>query len=366
MPGAAGAVQPASARAGGPGSADKVIFFSSDGMRPDLMERYASEGAMPTYADMMEDGVRGDNGLVQAFPPNTGVGWNTLATGTYPSEHGSTNNTFHRTGEGNFNNRASAFTTGIVQADSLPQAAERAGKKVVAVEWAGARNFAPALQGPVIDFRSFFSNRGILLNYDLPGQPAGANRFGVSYQRTGQNDSFAFAPAYAVPTITDASGWSDVPVSYSTAKQTQFRSANSAFPASHNINRFFDLYIYDSTNDSTTNYDSALVAPSMASKNGTSAVTDLGVGEWADVKVTLPAVPASGSTPAIPERTAGFFLKLIELTPDLSQFRLYFTSIARSNATYNALGAAGSAAFEETLSASFPSSTAADFSPLEA
>ena len=53
-------------------------------MRPDLMEKYASQGAMPTYADLMRNGVKGDNGLVQAFPPNTGVGWYTLATGTLP------------------------------------------------------------------------------------------------------------------------------------------------------------------------------------------------------------------------------------------------------------------------------------------
>ena len=52
--------------------------------------------------------------------------------------------------------------------------------------------------------------------------------------------------------------------------------------------------------------------------------------------------------------------------PDLSKFRLYFTSIARVNATYNALGPAGSSAFEETLAANFPSSTAADFAPLRA
>jgi hypothetical protein len=78
-------------------SADKAIFFGSDGMRPDLMESYAAQGLMPTYADLMAKGVRGANGMVQAFPPNTGVGWYTLATGTYPGEHGSTNNTI-RTG----------------------------------------------------------------------------------------------------------------------------------------------------------------------------------------------------------------------------------------------------------------------------
>jgi predicted AlkP superfamily phosphohydrolase/phosphomutase len=92
---------------------------------------------MPTYAQLMKDGVKGDNGLVQAFPPNTGVGWYTLATGAYPGEHGSTNNTFFRTGD-TFNNRTAAFSSGVLQADTIAEAAERAGKKIVPVEWAAA------------------------------------------------------------------------------------------------------------------------------------------------------------------------------------------------------------------------------------
>ena len=79
----AGAAKPNKPPAGAP-HADKVIFFASDGMRPDLMEQYAAEGLMPAYAELMADGVRGDNGLTQAFPPNTGVGWYSLATGPLP------------------------------------------------------------------------------------------------------------------------------------------------------------------------------------------------------------------------------------------------------------------------------------------
>ena len=36
-----------------------------------------------------------------------------------------------------------------------------------------------------------------------------------------------------------------------------------------------------------------------------------------------------------PGQTAGFYVKAIEIAPDLSKFRLYFTSIARANATYH-------------------------------
>ncbi|MET0562835.1 MAG: alkaline phosphatase family protein, partial [Gaiellaceae bacterium] len=96
---------------------EKVVMFASDGMRPDLMERYAKQGFMPTYKKLMKDGVTGANGMVQAFPPNTGVGWYTMATGTYPSEHGSTNNTYFRSGD-TFSNRTSFSAAGTMQADT--------------------------------------------------------------------------------------------------------------------------------------------------------------------------------------------------------------------------------------------------------
>jgi 2',3'-cyclic-nucleotide 2'-phosphodiesterase (5'-nucleotidase family) len=321
----------------------KAILFASDGMRQDLMERYASRGLMPTFRDLLKRGVAGKNGLLQAFPPNTGVGWHTLATGAWPSEHGSTNNTFHRTGD-SFTNRTSFATNGILQADTVAQAAERAGKTVVSVEWVGARNYRPTLQGPVVDFRSFFGARGIMLNFDLPGQPALANSFGVAYQRVGT------AGTTGIASLADATGWSNVPASFSTAKQAQFTHNTSSV-----ANDDWDVYIFDSTNDGRVNYDRALIVNNANGKDGSDAVATLRQGQWADVKVTL----TSGLT-------AGFYVKAIDIAPDLSKFRLYFTSFQRANATYNALGPAGSAAFEETLNRDFPTSTAADFAPLEA
>lgn len=317
-----------------------VIYFASDGMRPDLVDKYAKQGAMPTMRELMRTGLKGDNGLLQGFPPNTGVGWYTLSTGTWPGEHGSTNNTFHRTGEGNFNNSTSFATTGILQADHIAQSAERSGKTVVSMEWVGSRGLVPALQGPVVDFRSFFGGRGIVLNYDLPGQPAGANAFGVQYQRV---------------TLADAAGWTNVPASFSTAKQTSFTHNDTRLEA----NGVWDVYIYDSTNDGTVNYDRTLIVSAADGKNGAMAVATLAQGDWADAKVTIAGGPLAG-------RTAGFYMKAIDLTGDLSKFRLYFTSVQRANATYNALGAAGSTDFEEKLNRDFPTSTAADFAPLEA
>ena len=358
----------------GESAAGPVVLFAADGMRPDLLERYAGEGALPTFADLLASGVRGENGLRQGFPSNTGVGWATLATGTWPAEHGSMNNTFHRPGS-DFSQSSSAYQPGILRADTLAQAAERAGKTVVTVEWVGARGYDPGLQGPVVDFRSFYSERGVLTNYDLAGQPAAAERFGVGYQRVD---------------LRLADGWSNVPASFSPAQEQRLEQPSTVFPAESNPDRAYDLYIYDSSDDGAVNYDRLLVVPASAAtgselvapvasplaatgspsapsaagtgKDGTTAVADLAAGEWADIKVTL-----TGEQAAL---TAGFHLKAIEIAPDLSHFRLYATSLARANATFAgceiAPGCAEPTGFAETLNRDFPSSTAADFAPLEA
>lgn len=329
----AGALAAPESTFGNPTQNAKVILFASDGMRPDLMERYVFQKAMPTYKTMLTKGVRGVNGLVQAFPPNTGVGWYTLATGTYPSEHGSTNNTFHRTGD-TFNNRTAAFSAGVLQADTIAEAAERAGKKVVSMEWAGGSRSATALKGPVVDYRNFYSNRGLWTNWDVPGQPAGAQAFGVQYQRFD---------------LADAAGWVNVPTSFSPAKQGTFDIASTAV-----ANDMYDFYVYDSSDDAAVNYDHVLIVSNANAKNGALLVADLAAGEWADIKVLM-------TNPA--GKTGGFYVKALKLAPDLSQFSIFFSSVTRTVATCTGCGYVGD--FEDDLNRLFPSSTAADYAIFE-
>ena len=146
----------ASAASGGahpPGGQHRgsAVFFASDGLRQDLVEKYADRGVMPTMRSLLRSGVKATgNGMLTQAPPNTGAGWYTLATGAWPGVHGSTNNTFHKNGEP-FTNRTAAFDANILQAESIAQSAERGGLKVAQVEWAGGRN--ASIQGPTIDFQ---------------------------------------------------------------------------------------------------------------------------------------------------------------------------------------------------------------------
>jgi 2',3'-cyclic-nucleotide 2'-phosphodiesterase (5'-nucleotidase family)/predicted AlkP superfamily phosphohydrolase/phosphomutase len=325
----------------------KVIFFASDGMRPDLMEKYAAQGAMPTYAALMAAGVRGDNGMVQAFPPNTGVGWYTMATGTYPGEHGSTNNTYHRTGESNFNNRTSFSALGTLQADTLAAAAERAGKKVAQIDWVGGAN--AGIAGPTVDFVNFFSTRGVLAAPLNATEQAGAAAFGISYQ---------------VASITPASGWTNVPAGDPAAPPQQtFLQVATTF-AAQNPTRNYDVYLYDSVVDGTVAYDHAILVRSAAAKDGNQKSVDLAVGDFKEIKLT----GADGLIGARAGQTAGFYTKLISLAPDLSSFKLYFTSVERIIATCAtaACAALPGGSLESYLADNFPTYISADFAPLEA
>ncbi len=89
----------------------------------------------------------------------------------------------------------------------------------------------------------------------------------------------------------DATGWTNVPASFSPAKQTPFTHNNSQLAA----NGVWDLYIYDSTNDWHDELrPRALIVSAADGKNGAMAVANLAQGEWADAKVTIASGALAG------------------------------------------------------------------------
>src|SRR3990170_3149651 len=64
---------PASAASNNANSAEKAIFFVSDGMRQDLVETYADIGLMPAMKKLLRTGAKAaDGGLLTQAPTNTG------------------------------------------------------------------------------------------------------------------------------------------------------------------------------------------------------------------------------------------------------------------------------------------------------
>src|SRR5207247_10952488 len=134
-------------------------------------------------------------------------------------------------------NRTSFSGTGVLQADTIANAAERAGKKVAQIDWVGGR--AANIAGPTVDFANFFSTRGVLAAPLNSSEQAGAAAFGISYQVA------AFAPA---------SGWTNVPVADPAAPAQQTTLTIATTFAAQNPTRTYDVYVYDSVVNGTAAY----------------------------------------------------------------------------------------------------------------
>ena len=266
---------PVAAASHPPASRDGAVFFAADGLRQDLVAKYASRGRLPTMASFLKGGTKAaGNGLLTEAPPNTGAGWYSLATGAWPGVTGSTNNTFHINGAP-FANRTAAFDANVLQAESIAQSAERGGLKVAQVEWAGGRN--ATINGPTIDYLTFLLRPGRRHQLRLARRQRrlrGSLRPAVR-PPGGLRRPAAFPGAAPV----DATGWTNVPTSYSPAKEMRLRVLDFGTDK-YGLN----AYLFDSTNDGHVNYDRVLFAPT---KDGHDAVGTLAEGKWADVKVTI-------------------------------------------------------------------------------
>ena len=239
-----------------------VLLFNAPGMRHDLVETFAAEGALPAIAGVLAEGKSAEGGLAAPFPATTGTNLATLLTGTWPAESGVVADRFFRTGSPDFADFATWSDPGLIQADTLPQAAERAGKQVVSVGWEGLSALDPPLGGPVVAGPIPYSRSGVVTTIDLADQPADAERLGVGYDRVD---------------LRPAEGWTEAPRSFSPAQETEF-TIRSLDPAGPNPDRSFAVYLYDSTDDAATNYDHVLVAPE---KDAARSLADLAVGAWA-------------------------------------------------------------------------------------
>ena len=258
---------------------------------------------------------------------------------------GSTNNTFHVNGQP-FANRTAAFDAGVLQAETLAQSAERGGLKVAQIEWAGGRG--GEIQGPTVDFRTFLSGRGVATNYISPTDPP------ASPPRSGCSSTTRRAsPASAVPAAARAGdGWIDAPVSYSPAQEMRMRVLDFG------VDKYgLNAYLYDATDDGPRTTTACCSRPR---RRAARRVGDIAEGEWADVG------HVQGG--AARRRTGAFLVKVERLAGDLSEVRLFHTSVTRAIATWPTWpGEPGfTGDFEDFVAERFPSSQAGDFAVLEA
>ncbi len=161
-----------------------------------------------------------------------------------------------------------------------------------------------------------FTRAGVAQNYDEPAVAQGAAAWGLMFDRL---------------TLSPVSGGAGAPRSFSPLIGTRLRLDDFGGLAYE-----YAVRLYDSTHDGQTNYDRAAV------QSGTGTLADLRVGEWAEVRLILAGGQEQG-------QAAGFYLKLMELEPDLRRVKFFVSAISRVTAQ--------PAALEDYLAENFPTRT---------
>ena len=138
---------------------------------------------------------------------------------------------------------------------------------------------------------AFFSGRGVATNYISPTDDAAfVASFGLQFDHPA---GFAGQAPFPGAAPTDATGWTNVPTSYSPAKEMRLRVLDFGMDK-YGLN----AYIFDSTNDhrSTTT-----ACCSRRPRMAPNAVATLRRGQWADVKVKI----IGGALDGLDRRHAG-------------------------------------------------------------
>ena len=126
----------------------RAIVIGIDGLMPEMVEKFTAEGQMPHVASLIERGVYSP--MLSSPPVDTPTNWTSLATGAWTGTHGINTFGVHFDGERfeemhrvnpsifpPFVDQAPWYLNQLCRAEYVWQAAERAGKRTITVNWPG-------------------------------------------------------------------------------------------------------------------------------------------------------------------------------------------------------------------------------------
>jgi len=114
----------------------RAVLIGLDGANYEGMKPLLERGLLPNLTKLLREGTRCENAY-PPYPTLTGSNWATIATGAWPGTHGVTDMSYHVSGEP-VNYWHSGFTSNAVEAETLWEAAARAGKKAITLKYTGS------------------------------------------------------------------------------------------------------------------------------------------------------------------------------------------------------------------------------------
>ncbi len=249
----------------------KVYWFIPDGTRaePDLFTIYkwAEEGKLPNIKKMMDEGSYGYS--IPDFPGHTPVNFASLFTGSHPTVHGVTDGPMHVEGFPLEKPSVAGFSSTAKKVDPIWKVLEAVGKKVVLLSIPGST--PPELENG-ITIRGRWGGWGA----DTPAVVFEPMEKLEERREAGK----AFKLFYLGQKLTEfvdknsATGWANVPPSFSPAKEAKLVTYGLPFFA----------YIYDSTDDKMANYDKVVF--SIDKKSPMATLVQGEQSDWKDVTLS--------------------------------------------------------------------------------
>ena len=281
--------------------AEKVMVVGIDAPIVPRLIKWAREGKLPTIQKVLNEGVFAPNCLAP-FPTITPPNWTTLATGAWAGTHGITDFDAYNPGD-ELDATHQAFDAREIKAETIWQAAARAGKKAILVNY--PTTWHTELNGWQI------GGYGLNINdYRLGAPRAQVNLNNLTYDVLISTEPYPFGTEIA---WQKAQGWQGVehsPMALEAAATLGMRrTLHKVAPVTWQL-------LLDQTEGK--GYDTLVVAKSKDQKD---IFARLKAGEW------TPNIYRSFQTDAGPVECV-FRMKLLELSANGEQFRLFIPAIS--------------------------------------
>lgn len=314
------------------------MILGLDAPIPPRLHKYCKEGKLPALAKVINNGVWARNAMVP-LPTITPPNWTSIVTGAWPSTHCVTDFNVHYPGDP-LNQTHGGFYSADVKAEFVWNAIARAGKKSVVVNypttWPPVMKDGIQIAGAGVEVNMWFyptflfgsetggttppldtSDARVASGFAEYGAGTGQRTprvfASLSFERLFSTKKLGEGPGAAdVIELKEPSGWSNVPSAKRVLEaQLVVRPSAGRYQMPRSV---WQMLVLDTRGKG---YDKVVICDG---KDASTPMATLKVGQWS------PVITREFETEAGLKKGA-FTLKLLELSKDAQELRLYHSAI---------------------------------------
>ena len=282
----------------------RAVVLGFDCVEPALLQKHIDEGYLPTFKKIIDSGVMAENCLAP-YPTITPPNWTSIATGAWPGTHQITDFWVHTPGKTPENaNAVQAYSSERVKAEFFWDALDKAGKKAIVLNY--PVSWPSHMKNGIV-----VGGEGLAIGSHHDGFPRLQIEVSLA---SSQLITTGFYPGAIRGKWQPAEDWANLK---EPGQEPLEMAAAMTFPTSRQkaLPATWHVLAQQSTDDG---YDTVTLSLTKDLKD---AFFTLKVGGWSPKVFTKVQVAAGG------EREVFFRAKLIELSEDAEDFRLFLTNM---------------------------------------